>query len=292
MIGSVSQAAPTSSIVAMGTTIASSFFGYGGSYMVVDTISPGSGYWVRVDSAGRLVIAAGSQIQPVPASPATQLAALSTLEITDAQGKKGTLYFGENPDRSFDPEKFALPPAPPGGMFDVRFGSQRLAEVISVESSKDVPVTLTSAMYPVTISWNVRGTTLPAALVVGGNEVMLEGTGSTKVADGRSRINLRLGASAELPRSFALDQNYPNPFNPSTVIRYQLPVDSKVRLTVYNILGQELETIVDGVESAGYRSVEWHANVASGVYLYKLEAVSTTDASRSFSDVKKMVLVR
>ena len=76
-----------------------------------------------------------------------------------------------------------------------------------------------------------------------------------------------------LPASFSLHQNYPNPFNPGTVIRYMVPVTSLVTLKVYNALGQEVETLVNGQVSAGTYSVNWNAaGFPSGVYFARLEA--------------------
>ena len=79
-----------------------------------------------------------------------------------------------------------------------------------------------------------------------------------------------------LPTNFALGQNYPNPFNPSTVIPYQIPASAHVRLEVFNLLGQRLATLVDGVRSAGAHTAQWDATdaagraVGAGVYIYRL----------------------
>jgi hypothetical protein len=79
--------------------------------------------------------------------------------------------------------------------------------------------------------------------------------------------------SGPLPKVFALNQNSPNPFNPTTVISYQLPVASDVKLVVFNILGREVATLVDGVEEPGYKSVKWDArDVTSRVYFCRLQA--------------------
>ncbi len=85
-----------------------------------------------------------------------------------------------------------------------------------------------------------------------------------------SQVSIEPGS--ELPAEFGLDQNYPNPFNPSTVINYQLPVDSKVRLEVFDMLGRKVSTLVDGEIHAGYHEVNFDArNLASGMYLYRLQ---------------------
>ncbi len=91
---------------------------------------------------------------------------------------------------------------------------------------------------------------------------------------------------AEVPLSFALLQNYPNPFNPSTTIEYTLPKAGKARLVVYNILGNEIATIVDGLQSAGRHSVQFSgASFPSGVYLYRLETAG-------FIATRKLMLLK
>jgi len=88
-----------------------------------------------------------------------------------------------------------------------------------------------------------------------------------------------------LPKLFTLQQNYPNPFNPSTMISYSLPAADRVRLDVFNVLGQSVATLVDRVEAAGSYSVQFEASrYPSGIYFYRL-----THGSQS--ETKKMILV-
>jgi hypothetical protein len=105
-----------------------------------------------------------------------------------------------------------------------------------------------------------------------------------------SKVAAPVTKIAEIPTVFALDQNYPNPFNPSTHISYGLPLDSKVSLTVYNIVGQQVATLVNDVQEAGVYTAEWNAgNLASGVYIYRL---SVQAGSESFTMSKRLVLLK
>lgn len=89
-----------------------------------------------------------------------------------------------------------------------------------------------------------------------------------------------------IPSQFELYQNYPNPFNPSTTIKYSLPEGGNVRLTIYNMLGQEVATLINGFKSAGTYSVTWNAsNLASGIYFYNLQTGSNLIS-------KKMLLMK
>lgn len=93
-----------------------------------------------------------------------------------------------------------------------------------------------------------------------------------------------------IPTDFALSQNYPNPFNPETIISYALPKSATVRLTIYNVFGRTIRTLVDGSVKPGEHSIVWDGRdnqgqrVASGVYFYKLEA-------GEFRAMKKMILM-
>jgi hypothetical protein len=89
-----------------------------------------------------------------------------------------------------------------------------------------------------------------------------------------------------VPQKFELLQNYPNPFNASTTIEYRLPKRSPVKISVYNILGQQIETVVNGIQIAGEYKVVWDtSHLASGIYFYKLQA-------GHFTAIKKCGLIR
>ena len=99
------------------------------------------------------------------------------------------------------------------------------------------------------------------------------------------------GVAGFLPTEYALDQNYPNPFNPDTEIGYALPVNSEVELSVFNVLGQKVATLVQGEQAAGYHTVRWNgtnsdgSSVASGIYFYRI----TTE---QFTTSKKMMMLK
>ena len=100
----------------------------------------------------------------------------------------------------------------------------------------------------------------------------------------------------ELPNTYVLHQNYPNPFNPTTTIAFDLPMASIVTIRVYNLLGQEVQTVLNRVEfEEGTEEIEFTAdNLSSGVYFYQIIAESIGDdgLSGTYSEVKKMMLLR
>ncbi|MCB0748377.1 MAG: T9SS type A sorting domain-containing protein, partial [Ignavibacteriae bacterium] len=88
------------------------------------------------------------------------------------------------------------------------------------------------------------------------------------------------------PEDFVLNQNYPNPFNPTTSIQFTIPLDSRVRLSVFNVLGEEVAELVNQNFAAGYHSVDFNGSkLNSGIYFYKLEA-------NNFMQIRKMMLVK
>lgn len=94
------------------------------------------------------------------------------------------------------------------------------------------------------------------------------------------------GANANVPKAFALNQNYPNPFNPKTNISFDVPKASRVEVTVFNVLGQKVETLVDEFKEAGSYTIGWDASRhSSGIYFYRI-------SSPGFSETKKMTLLK
>jgi hypothetical protein len=93
---------------------------------------------------------------------------------------------------------------------------------------------------------------------------------------------------------YALAQNYPNPFNPRTAVSFQLSAFSVVKLGVFDILGREIENLVDGERAPGFHTVAWDAaSRPSGVYVYRMEASELGgDKGSRFVGAKKMILVR
>ncbi|MBX2991596.1 MAG: choice-of-anchor D domain-containing protein [Bacteroidetes bacterium] len=133
-----------------------------------------------------------------------------------------------------------------------------------------------------------------AALVVNTNDPL------APIVNVPVAVDILTGVSSagnQIPESFELSQNYPNPFNPATTIKFGLPTESRVKLTVYNLLGQEIITIADEVRNAGYFLATWDgtnksgSKVSSGIYFYRMEATSTGD-NQNFTSLKKMILLK
>jgi hypothetical protein len=288
IIGAVDHAVPAPS----GGIIASSVWAYNNGYSAASSLVPGKGYWVKTNAAGPLTLG------PVafPKAPAIATAGMAEITLTDAAGGKQRLFLSPD-DR--DLSAFAMPPVPPEGSFDARFAGGTAAGRISPNSAAgqgpatELSVRTQGVAWPLTVSLKPAGAAGAEYLLIeysGGKAVATrELSADRKVvisgAEGHS-IAIRTTAAAGVPSEFGLGQNYPNPFNPTTSIPFDLPAASKVRLTVYNALGQQVLTVADREFAAGRHSVQADlSNLPSGVYLYTMRA-------GTFSDSKKMVLVR
>ncbi len=96
-----------------------------------------------------------------------------------------------------------------------------------------------------------------------------------------------------LPGEFRLEQNYPNPFNPSTTIQFAVPFQSKVKITLFDLLGREVTTFVDEEYKPGeYKLVFEAEGLASGIYFYRIAATTTAGQAKAFVQIKKLTLLK
>jgi hypothetical protein len=105
------------------------------------------------------------------------------------------------------------------------------------------------------------------------------------------QTTVSIGYGKTMPEMYVLHQNYPNPFNPVTSFRYDLPENTLVNITIYDMMGRLVKTLINGSQAAGYRTIQWNATnnigqpVSAGVYLYTIQA-------GEFRQTKKMVLLK
>ena len=293
LIGSISYDVFTDQITSTPLgIIASPFYGYNGSYVAQTTLKPMKGYWVKTSSAGTLHMISSTQM-PKQDVMAEAMSGLNKMEIRDADGNEQVLYFGTSAEKKL--RDMEMPPRPPAGIFDARYGTNRLVELSDVKETKERAVVINYAKYPLTLRWELTGKAGMAKLHIGSQIMELTKNGSVEVSDANNDIRMELLSTPDvaIPKEYTLSQNYPNPFNPVTVIKYELPEESKVTLTIYNILGQKVAMLRGEIEDAGYKTLEWNANtLASGVYMYRLDAQGLKTQGRTFTEVKKLLLMK
>jgi len=246
--------------------IASQFFGFTTKYHSTTTLEKGKGYWIKTSASGTLrlrkTLAKGD---PAEIFVETIDPKWRVIIISDAQNLSQELYLADN----FDETRYSLPPLPPSSTFDVRFESDRYVELDN---------------YPQIIS--LQGVKYPVQLVIrnaekgfyrvkdglGGQLLNVVLKNGQPVTINNPAITSLIIEGATIPAKFELMQNYPNPFNPTTTVRYALAEPVKVKLVVYNSVGEKVTELVNADQEAGYYSVEFNASsLASGVYLIRLE---------------------
>ena len=297
MIGGPSFPVTVSCIQLPPDYILSNFYGYGTGYFTASTLYPNQGYWVKASDSTQIILCSDCSLQQQESPRLVQepRGDINVITLRDNEGNAQTLLFGSNNQLASNAGQFELPPKPPHEVFDARFGNGSRAWIRPEESLDEAAsLDIQGAKFPLDISWEIKeqgivySMTLPSSNEHPAQKNLLPGTGSFKITDPNIK-SLRIDGSFTkntIPKIFQLEQNYPNPFNPTTVISYSLPVNSYVRIKVYNVLGQVVATLVNEPQDAGYKSVEFDADkLPSGVYVYKLTA-------GNFLDVKKMLLMK
>jgi hypothetical protein len=285
LIGIYEKEITTGSITTTPSSIINSlFYGYNAGYFVPATLSTGRGYWVRTSQSGVMNVPEGipKNINTDNLSPNIN-SEWSKIVVTDSRERSNILYLS-NSDRELF--QFDLPPIPPEGVFDVRFASGRMVENLAGIQQ----IELNSVAYPIKL--RVQGIDLRVKDVLGGGFVnrILE-DGEELVVANPEISKLQIEATGEA-MEFRLIQNYPNPFNPSTVISYQLPVDSKVDLRLYDVLGREVSILVANEQKSGRYEVKFDGSgFPSGIYLYRIEIIGKGN-TLLFMDSKKMMFIK
>lgn len=178
------------------------------------------------------------------------------LNINTSLGQ-GYYYFGENILRVLLYDRF--------GIKTVKSGNNFVANI----------------PFPISIPENVTI-----------EKIILIGNDNSRIFDNKLEINY--GNPPPLPVDFTLYQNFPNPFNPVTRIAYSIPREGFVKIKIYDLLGNEIQTLVNEVQQQNYYEVEFRAdNLSSGIYFYQIQVIEPDNPSAQlFQQTKKMVLLR
>lgn len=281
----------TSSIVATGVSLKSKYYGYAeAGYDIATMLQPGQGYWIKADASGTLQMSGSPSVTP-KSSVQIDPSHLNRIMIQDATGRMQRLFLAPSDQFRESLEEYELPP--PAMDFDARFTSGRIIETFPLQAAARIvfPISIQAAHVPITISWNFAPSDGRCFSLKGSDGIVyaasLRGTGSVKFSEAELRsIEVELSSGGDFPTVFALYQNYPNPFNPRTDIRYQIAESRFVTLRIYDLLGQEMATLVHDVRQPGKYSVSWDASgFSSGIYFYQLTA-------GAFTSVRKLVVLK
>ena len=263
--------------------ISGTIYGYSGGYFVPSQLVPGRGYWIKLNNDGQIIIpdvSLKSNNQEIKWFKDDW----GKITLTDAVGNNYTLYAvkGDSPNggAGVDLNQYELPPLPPEGLFDVRFGSGRVAEDINSDFKT---IEMRGITYPVKVKVENMDISIQD---VTGKLINRDIKAGEEITISNPNIDKLMVSGQLLPTKFALEQNYPNPFNPVTTIRFSIPNEIPVNLSIYNILGEQVEVLKNEVMKPGNYEVEFNAtSLSSGVYFYQLKA-------GDYTAVKKMLLLK
>ncbi len=263
------------SIIVPGTV-----YGFDGTYQSTSSLEPGKGYWINAYEAGEIAVSGGRNAK-VRSIPIDYSEGANVLTF-DQQ----SIFFGVDIPED-EKIRYELPPLPPEGVQDFRYtdGNKLTNEggEISIQQHKD--------QYH--LSYEIK---IPS--MEGKDWVLLTEMGDRYILSGSGEIIIErpvhtmvLKQESPVPLSYSLSQNYPNPFNPETEILFSITEENDVSLVIYDILGKEINRIIQSRMEPGFHKVVWNGSsasgstVASGIYFYRL-------TSGDYVNQKKMMLIR
>jgi hypothetical protein len=277
LIGGYETSPTITALKAANPQIIGTVWGYNGiQYVAATNLVPGYAYWVEVTTNDPIIIptaltkGSGEVVELFKED-------WGRITLTDAEGKSYTLYAVKG---EVDLDQYNMPPLPPAGSFDIRFSSGRIAEDIN---SSIQMIDMTGVTYPLTVRVDGMDIRLQDA---SGSALNVNLKSGEDVVISDAMVQKLMVTEELIPKEYSLEQNYPNPFNPSTTIKFAVPRESNVNLSIYNVLGELVSTLVDDQKKSGYYEYEFNASsLASGVYLYRIKA-------GDFVETKKMILMK
>ncbi|MBN1482922.1 T9SS C-terminal target domain-containing protein [candidate division KSB1 bacterium] len=292
-------------------------------YYLTDRVKPNEAVWIECKEpcTVRMTTSFAKALAPTETAATWDATILATGEEVGSRVRVSNVVLGASNDAE---NTISAPPSPPeytaqlrlfrvGDFTNAHYSDVRLVQdpvqaeiwVLEVDPNGNTPPGRTA-----TVSWDAN------ELKEIGDDIWelregTDGTGAIIIPDMRAETSFDVSGTGEqyftitalkvtghitdlkeqddgqkLPDRYVLFQNYPNPFNPTTDIKYQLPENSRVTLSIHNILGQEVVRLVDKNQQAGYYTVHWDGkDVATGMYLYRIQA-------GDFIQVKKMLLLQ
>ncbi|MDP7128349.1 MAG: T9SS type A sorting domain-containing protein [Candidatus Marinimicrobia bacterium] len=261
-----------------GLIVSGTIYGFTPSYVNVETIEPGRGYWLRSSGNGEIIISNSTRsIREKGFRPAEHL---NTITI-----KNSSLYFGGNVSEE-NILSYSLPPKPPIGAVDIRF-----ADNTKLCTEIECVIEIMNDDNPFTIKFDLKENEAWELMDKNGKVSLLENALDIEIEGNLKQLILKRISSPHFPLAFNLLPAYPNPFNPVTTLRYSLPEQSFVSLTIYDMLGREIVQLVKTTQEAGIKSVQWEGTdfmerpVSAGVYFYQIQA-------GEFVETDKMILLK
>jgi len=261
-----------------GLIVPGTIYGFTPNYVNAETIEPGQGYWLRSNDDGEIIISNSTRTRrKIIFQPPDHM---NTITLNNT-----SLYFGGDIQEE-DVFSYSLPPKPPTGAIDIRF-----ADDTKLCTETECVIEVINDKKPLAIKFNIKENEVWELMDKNGNVLLLENTLDVEIDGNSGQLVLKKSSSSHLPSAFSLLSAYPNPFNPITTLRYDLPEQAFVTLTIYDMLGKQISQLVNTIQEAGFKSVQWDATnsmgktVSAGVYLYQIQA-------GEFVQTKKMVLLK
>jgi hypothetical protein len=249
----------------------------------VTEILPTTGYWIHADQAGDIELSISDGSGSSGKRPLAN-AGESFDKIEFRQGNKSQIfYLADGPVEKHTRDRFRMPPVAPNPTLDVR-----TTDGFRLAGGKLTKLKLSTSAYPVKVSLPGSSGAIYTLKAVAGRDTVhynLSSGSDAVIRRGFDEFFIENSAS-ELITEHELLPNYPNPFNPSTNIKYKIASESKVSLTVYDVLGRRVRTLVNEVQEPGVYTQTFDArSLSSGTYFIRIQA-------DNFNSVRQMTLIK